>query len=290
MEVVFDKRKIMKQMKNGKSIDEINQETGISKRKLNRWKREIKIKTRIKELMDSGNYDEAKELVENLEGSENEITRIVYLTLIARGEGNRDEEKRLSERQLELEPDNVIAMSVLLRIEKEEEDEAIKRGDMSGAYIALIRQKELAERRLTIEPENARTMSTLVNIAKREEEIARENGDTSGANAALARQKELLEKQLTINPNNLIAISILIRIAREEGDLAREEELLERRLTIEPVSGKTLSGLIRVAKERGNIIKAKKLLEKLLQLDPENLIAKRELELFTRWAGSNITY
>lgn len=298
MEKVFEKRDIIRKLKDGISIDELNKETGISKKKLHKWTREIKIRARIEELIDLREYEEAKQLIEFLKGPDNEIIRLVFLTQIARREENREEEKRLSEKQLDIEPNNVVAMSNLIRILREEERIAREAGNAEEVERIKKREKYFIERRLKLEPENIRIMSTLIRILREEENIAREAGNTDEVKRAMEREKELVERQLDIEPNDVLAMSALIRILREETNIAREEgnteevkkaiekqrELAERQLQIDPEDMITISTLLRILREEEDIAREEENTEKL-----EKSLARQEelLEIRLKAEPSN---
>ena len=248
-----EKENIIKKIKKKANIDELVLTTGISKTTILKWKKELELRQYIRKLIYSGNLEEAKKEVEKIKGKVNEPIRNSLLIKIAREEGDLETEKRLLDRLLEIDPNNVKAISNRIRIAREEGD--------------LETQKRLLDRQFELEPNDVKAMSSRIRIA-------REEGDTE-------TRKRLLDRLLELEPNNVISIIGRIEIAREERkrnidteiNIDIERKLLDRLLELEPNNIKAISSRIAIAREKGDTETRKRLLDRLLELEPNNIKA-----------------
>lgn len=225
-----EKENVIKKIRTRINIDEIVFATGISRSTVLKWKKELELRQYIRKLIYSGNLEEAKKKVEKITGRINEPIRNSILIKIAREEGNREAEKKLLDKRLEIELNNIKAINGRIRIAREE-------GDTET-------EKRLLDRLLELEPNNTRA-------ANRRRKIE-ENIET---------KKSSLDEHLKLNPNDVKAMSSRIRIAREERkrniDTERnidiEKRLLDRLLELDPNDVKAMSSRIGIAREEKDI-------------------------------------
>ncbi len=257
------KSEVEKRIKSGVRLKKINEDTTISLSTLKKWKKEIVIRKRAKNLIFEGKIEEARIEIGKLSPESNKSVILSLESLIARREGNKEKEKELLELVLKYEPKNAIVISSLINMAREKND--------------IEKEKELLERQLELEPKDTIIMSSLIRITREEENKAREEENEEKEKELLEREKELLERQLELEPNDTIAMSGLIVLAREENDTEKEKRLLTRQLELEPENVKTISSLVKIARKEGKIEKAKELLEKRLKIEPDNIIAIESL-------------
>ena len=247
------KSEVEKRIKSGVRLKKINEDTTISLSTLKKWKKEIEIRKRAKNLIFEGKIEEARIEISKLSPESNKSIILSLESLIARREGNIEKEKELLELVLKYEPKNAIAMSSLINIVREKKDRKT--------------EKELLERQLEIEPNDTIAMSGLIVLAREENDIETE--------------KKLLKRQLEIEPENVKTISSLVKIARKEGKIEKEKELLEKRLKIEPDNIIAIERLIKIAENQRDI-KRKKELKEMLDSIKENQAEKYFNTMLTR--------
>ena len=85
------KEKVIQDLKDKKSVEEINREYGISKTTIYKYKKELQIRIKISELIKDGKLDEAKKLLEDINLK---ISEPVKLSILIRNSTNRKECKR----------------------------------------------------------------------------------------------------------------------------------------------------------------------------------------------------
>lgn len=150
-----DKKEIIKLFREGYTVSEIRLTSNISKSTLYRWKSEYDAISRIGKSLKKGNFENAKQLIEEFKNTckksnalfiakvvkrliaydyfdyakelaeesllknPNDLALISELTIIAKKQGNWNEIKRLCYKRLELDPDNLPARKQLIVVEKE---------------------------------------------------------------------------------------------------------------------------------------------------------------------------
>ncbi len=240
------KKRAIEMLKSKSSVKDIVKELGVSETTVYRWKKELRKRRRIKRLSVEGKLKKAESEVAELKGKSNEPIRNSLLAMIERRKGNIAESKRLEEKVLEQEPDNLRTVYNLIEI-------AIAEGDIE-------REKQLLELKLKINPKDVKAMTKLASLIRKTE---KGTGKTT-------REKELIEGALNLEPKNIILLNWLIDIAVQEGDEERQLQLLQR-------EAETLKEIL---DENQNDEKTKKKLkginERIRQLNKRQAIAFEE--------------
>ncbi len=91
-----EKEGVIQEIKDGKSIDEIHNKYNISKSTLFEWKKEVKIRREIKELVGNEQFEEAKKLAERLTSK---TSQMIKLSILIRYCNKRRKQKRKKRRK-----------------------------------------------------------------------------------------------------------------------------------------------------------------------------------------------
>ena len=102
-----EKEEVIKKFKEGHRLKKVHEETGIPEDVLETWKEEADLILRIKALIKVGNLEEARNELEKLNSSDNEIIKFEYLIDISRLEGDTEGEKNNLREILERKPDDI---------------------------------------------------------------------------------------------------------------------------------------------------------------------------------------
>ena len=116
------KNEVEKRIKSGVRLKKINEDTTISLSTLKKWKKEIGIRKRAKNLIFEGKIEEARIEIGKLSPESNKSIILSLESLIARREGNKEKEKELLELILKYEPKNAIVISSLINKAREKND------------------------------------------------------------------------------------------------------------------------------------------------------------------------
>lgn len=164
-----EKEKIIEMLKNGTSVEDLHRIYNIPMPILHDWEEEKIIRRRIKNLRILGRFYEAEQELEKLTGENTEPIRLSIQIGIAKGRKERaqsigdvskerkyrQEQKELLKKQLEKQPDDVIAINGLIVIAREECDRTTER--------------RLLRRQLKINPNNIIAMKTLLHLVGKNE-------------------------------------------------------------------------------------------------------------------------
>ena len=269
-----EKENIIKKIKKKANIDELVLTTGISKTTILKWKKELELRQYIRKLIYSGNLEEAKKEVEKIKGKVNEPIRNSLLIKIAREEGDLETEKRLLDsvisiigrieiareerkrnidteinidierklldRLLELEPNNIKAISSRIAIAREKGDTETR--------------KRLLDRLLELEPNNIKAISSRIRIAIKEKD-------------------EELQQQLT---KKLAEIGLTED--RELEDLLSQQYISQEEADSQEENTSSIKGVRKLIYESSDIVQASEQIKELLEgqdeLDRELALAE----------------
>lgn len=163
-------------------------------------------------------------------------------------------ERKLLDRLLELEPNNI---NVLTR-----------RAEIAKQFGELELEKTLIEKILELEPDNTNAIFEVMRLEKRQK----------GRDAELKFIGKLLESKL----DDKEIIYQLIMIVRRRNMIGAEIKLLDRIIELDPEDVKAISSRIRMAYYQKDDKTVKKMLYKLLILEPDNLKTIRAMLQFAK--------
>lgn len=200
-----EKEGIIQRFKEGNTIEKLHRKTGIPVDILEIWKKEFELRKDIKRLIANGEIAEAKEEIAKLDPISAGPIRMSYLAKIGYIEKDMAAIIENLEGILEVEPDNLKAMSqlIVLRLADGEKEE-----------------ESLLERFVEITPKNKNERKIKDYVASKISSLIREAIETED----LDEEIRLLNWQLRINPNNVRAKRSLEVATVEKRKQARMQE------------------------------------------------------------------
>lgn len=152
-----EKEAILMKIKSREDISEDMKTIGISDETIIRWKKELWLRKHIRQLIAEEKLEEAKQETEKITDEVSEPIKISILTRIARMQQDIDSERRLLDRRLEIEPNNIITLRDRFRVAKIDNDVRL--------------QKKLLDKLLELDPKNVVTIRFRLEIARNEKDI-----------------------------------------------------------------------------------------------------------------------